>query len=173
MKTWLPLICILFISCVQNPEPNLGEQLAYVPIYADATVLNDIKMAATKPTVNAGKIYAYGNYLFQVEQFEGIHIINNTDPEKAYKIGFLKVPTCTEIAIKSSHLYTNNLNDLVVFNLADAAAPQLVKRVKNAFPQVNQLYPPVSNTLFECVDPTKGIVVRWEQKTIKTPACRR
>ncbi len=173
MRPFTYLMLLLLAGCVGDPDIRTGEVLAYVPVYASAETVGDIGMAPAKATTTAGKIYAYNNYLFQVEQAEGIHFIENANPAQARKIGFLKVPLCTEIAIKGGYLYTNHLDDLVVFNLANMAQPQLVKRLEGAFPQVAQTHPPFSNTYFECADPSKGIVVRWEQKLIKVPACRR
>lgn len=169
------LLFLFFTACVTDPDVrnNNAQIMGYVPVYASAEQLADIGMAPPKATAKAGKIYAYNQYLFQVEQTEGIHIIDNSNPATAQKIGFLKVPLCSEIAIRGGYLYTNHVDDLVVFNLADISQPQLVKRLEGAFPQIDQLHPPFSNTYFECADPTKGIVVRWEQKLMKVPDCRR
>ncbi|MDQ3847106.1 MAG: hypothetical protein M3342_24285 [Bacteroidota bacterium] len=173
MKRFIPLLLILAVGCVPDAMNRTEQLMSFVPVYASKQVVSDIAVQAPKPTSAAGKIYAYGAYLFQVEQYEGIHIIDNTNPRQAKKIAFLKVPLCTEIAIRNNHLYTNNLNDLLVFNLDNTTAPQLVKRLGGVFPAVNQTYPPQSGVYFECVDPAKGIVVRWEQKRISNPACRR
>jgi hypothetical protein len=172
MMRYCLLAMLVFTAC----DPDIrtyGEIMAYAPVYAAPDAVNVIGIAESRTTTNAGKIYAYNNYLFQVEQAEGIHIIDNTVPNEAHKIGFLKVPFCTEIAIRGGYLYTNHLDDLVVFNLNNIEAPQLVKRLEGAFPQVEQKYPPLNNVYFECPDPAKGIVVRWEQKLMKVPACRR
>jgi len=173
MKRYSYLLLLVLTACVTDPDIRTGETLAYVPVYAAPEAINDIGIAPAKTTTNAGKIYAYNNYLFQVEQAEGIHIIDNTNPAQARKIAFLKVPLCAEIAIRGGYLYTNNADDLVVFNLTSIETPQLVKRLEGAFPYINQEFPPYSNTFFECPDPAKGVVVRWEQKLIKVPACRR
>lgn len=173
MKRYGFLMLLAFTACVTDPDIQSGTVTAYVPVYATPDAVNDIGIAPVRNTTNAGKIYAYNDYLFQIEQAAGIHIIDNSVPERAKKIGFLKVPLCSEIAIRGGYLYTNHLDDLVVFNLANIAAPQLVKRLEGAFPQIDQKFPPFSNTYFECPDPTKGVVVRWEQKVIKVPACRR
>lgn len=173
MRRYSCFLLLLLAGCVGEPLPNTGEMLAYAPVYATQTQIDDIGITTPKPTTRAGKIYAYNQYLFQVEQAEGIHIIDNAAPREARKIGFLKVPFCTEIAIRGGYLYTNHVDDLVVFNLANIADPQVVKRLEGAFPQIDQKHPPFSNTYFECPDPKKGIVVRWEQKLMKMPACRR
>lgn len=168
-----PLLFFALAACtgsvVEGPDRTEG----YAPIYATVSPASTIAIEPAKPTSRAGKIYAYGSYAFQVEQYKGIHVIAHARSKEARKIAFLNVPLCTEIAIKENHLYTNNVNDLVVFNVKNPAQPQLVNRVKDAFPHISQDFPPVSNTFFECVNPSKGVVVGWEQKILHQPKCRR
>ncbi len=172
---YVSLLFILMSSCTRNNEniQNTATVNAYIPVYMQLTEVENIKVEAVTPTVKAGKIYAYGNYIYQNDQYKGYHIINNTNPANAQKVAFLKVPFSTEISIKGSFMYCNNVSDLVVFDISNPIAPVLVKRVKNAFPLIDQSYPPVSNTYFECIDKSKGIIVGWEQKTIPAPNCRR
>lgn len=173
-----PINCLLLLllpvlfACVQ--DRNRGNQtLGYVPVYLPAATSHQITSSAPIATKNAGKIYAYLNYLFQVEQGRGIHVIDNTSPQQASKVSFINIPGCSEIAIKANHLYTNNVNDLVVISLANVSSPTLVSRQANAFPQLENNYPPNTGVFFECVDPAKGIVIGWEQKTLTDPKCRR
>ncbi|MGZ5287276.1 MAG: hypothetical protein ACXWB9_08840 [Flavisolibacter sp.] len=170
---YLLIILVFSMAACEPVIIDQGSRMAYVPVYASAQDANAISVEPVKPTVKAGKIYAYNQYLFQVEQFEGIHIIDNSNPQQAHKLAFIKIPLCSELAIKSGFLYTNNLNDLVVFNLSNISAPQLVNRVVNAFPAISQEYPPFDNVYFECVDPSKGFVVGWDQKPVENPKCRR
>lgn len=172
MKRFAPLLLLLMAGCIQDNSTPATIR-GYAPVYASVSSVETIDVQAAKPTASAGKIYAYGNYAFQVDQYQGIHVIADAQSAQAHKIAFLKVPLCTEIAIKNDHLYTNNLNDLVVFNLNDPAQPKLVHRLKDAFPAIGQDYPPFNSVYFECPDPSKGIVIRWEEKEIKNPQCRR
>ena len=160
-------------SCSPPTNDLTGQSQAYVPIYEDLTGVTDIAVQPKKLTEQAGKIYAYGNYIFQNDLNTGIHIIDNTDKQNPVKIAFLKIPLSTEVAVKGSFLYTNNNTDLVVFDISTPANPRLVKRLSNVFPEVNQNYPPFTNVYFECPEKGKGIVVRWELKTIANPKCRR
>ena len=153
--------------------PFEGETDAFVPVYASAEHVNSIVIEPAKAVEQAGKIYVYGNYIFQNDQYKGIHIIDNSNRTAPRKLAYIRIPLSTEVAVKGNYLYTNNHDDIVVFDLSNINSPQLVKRVEDVFPLVNQQYPPVSNTYFECVDPSKGIVVRWELKRIKTPNCKR
>ena len=173
MKYFLLILVTGLASCDPAMVDPVNRQSAWAPVYATAQEASNIGIAASKPTENAGKIYAYQNYIFQVEQGKGIHIINNSNPQQAQKVAFLNLPTCTEIAIKSNFLYSNHLNDLVVFDLSSITSPQLVDRVENAFPQFSQDYPPFSGVFFECPDPAKGVVIGWEEKMVEQPKCRR
>ena len=164
----------LLAACNWTVEPlPANAPMGFVPVYAVPDSVNKIASTAARPTNKPGKIYAYTNYLFQVEEATGIHIIDNAVPKAAKKIAFLRVPLASELAIKDGYLYTNNVNDLVVFNLSNPAAPALVKRVPDAFPAISQKHPPFTNVFFECPDPAKGVVVGWEQKQIANLKCRR
>ena len=178
MRRLLPVPLLLLLGSCTNMTGN--DELpptttAFKPVYAAIKFDAPVAMQPAKPTVNAGKIYAYGNYAFQVDQYTGIHIVANSRTTQAKKIGFLQVPFCTEIAIKNDYLYTNHNNDIVVFDLSNPAAPQLVKRLEDAFPAISitQEHPPFSNVYFECPDPSKGMVVDWVQQAVDKPQCRR
>lgn len=169
----LLLATVLFFGCVRNP--NLDTLLsgeAFVPIYADTHNLRPIALEATRPVSNAGKIYVYGKYIFQNEQHEGIHIIDNSDPSNPVKKAFLYIPFNTEMAIRANYIYANSISDILVINLANPLEPQVVNRIKNAFPLISQDYPPEGG-IFQCPDPTKGIVVDWKRASVANANCRR
>ena len=167
------LIIVMGLLSCEPSRTEIGRQDGYAPVYASVQSATQLNMESSRPTINPGKIYAYNQYLFQVEQGKGIHIINNSNPQQAEKISFLNIPLCAELAIKSNFLYTNNLDDLVVFDISNILSPQLVSRLEDAFPNESQLYPPMANVYFECVDPSRGIVIGWERKMIDNPKCRR
>ncbi|MEO6639073.1 MAG: hypothetical protein ABIN25_12405 [Ginsengibacter sp.] len=165
---------IFFYSC--NPPGAYdvsGKVDAYVPVYTSLASIDQISVGPQQLTKNAGKIYAYGNFIFQNDVNAGVHIIDNTDKSSPKKIAFLNLPLNTEIAVKGNYLYANNYVDLVVFDITNPSNPTMVKRVKNVFPAENQDYPPNTNVYFECVDKSKGVVIRWEIKNIDAPNCRR
>lgn len=171
MKYFLLLSLIVIVSCErQNRETS--SVMGYAPVYTSAQS-RTISYSPAEPTKNAGKIYAYNSYVFQVEQGKGIHVIDNANPQQASKIGFINIAGCTELAIKSNYLYTNNVNDLVVISLASMTSPSVVNRQDAAFPAIDQTFPPFDNISFECPDPSKGLVIGWEQKMIDNPKCRR
>jgi hypothetical protein len=174
MRFILVFLVFAVASCtITDNEMGPQQIMGYAPVYATPTVYDSISVHPARTTVSAGKIYAFNSFIFQVDQQQGIHIVANGQSASAQKVAFLKIPFCTEVAVKGNFLYANNLNDLVVFDISTPSNPQMVKRIKDAFPAVTQSYPNVSGTFFECVDPSKGIVVGWERKTINSPKCRR
>jgi hypothetical protein len=172
------LISLCIISCERtdhfNHDPDEIRSQVWVPVYMPLNNnVTEVTIQDKQPTENAGKIYAYRNYILQNEQYKGFHIIDNSNPGDPQKVGFLKVPFSTEIAIKNNYLYTNSVSDLLVININNVMQPTLIKKIPNTFPLTNQEHPPISGVYFECVDKSKGIVVNWELKTNMKATCRR
>ena len=166
------LICaigILFLSACNQKYP--AEVQGYAPIYI--SLADKYKIEAVNATAysNPGKIYTYNNYTFQLDRGKGVHVINSADPSNPSKIKFIKVPGCTEISIKNNMLYTNNFEDLVTLNISDIENVTASARSKGVFPMSFENKPPVTNTYFECVDESKGIVIGWSQVTLTNPKC--
>ena len=149
-----------------------GQSQAYVPIYMPAIDKSDVSISSARTTEKSGKIYAFGNYIFQNDLNKGIHIIDNTDPLHPQKIAFLNIPYNTEYAVKGNYIYANNGNDLVVVDIRDVMHAAVVKRMEDAFPYVNQKFPPQPG-YFVCPDPEKGVVIDWELQTVKSANCKR
>lgn len=164
---------LLLYACTPPENDLSGKVDAYVPIYSSLSEIDQISVDPQKPTAEAGKIYAYGNYIFQNDLNTGIHIIDNSNHSSPVKIAFIKLPFSTEIAVKGNYLYSNNYVDLVVFDITNPTDPKLVKRVNNVFPPANQNYPPFLNIFFQCPDKSKGVIVKWELQNISIPKCRR
>jgi hypothetical protein len=169
---WLLVSSLILFSCDPKPAQFRPPDI-YVPVYSTPAAVKQYDVEPAKPTEQAGKIYAYQNYIFQNDLYTGIHIIDNKD-QNPVKVAFLNIPLNTDIAIKGNYLYANNYTDMVVFDITDPAHPQFVKRVSNVFPPAGQDYPPFKNVYFQCVDKSKGVVVRWEKNdSIPVPNCRR
>lgn len=164
------ILIFSMVACIKN---NNKEVLGYAPIYGSLLDMTDIKSEAPKPFVNAGKIYLYQNYTFQMDNGEGIHIINSANPSNPVKIGYIKVKGCSEISIKNNILYTDNHRDLVGINISNINAIQVQSRLEKVFPGVNQEVPPAEGIFFECADPAKGTVIGWTQKMLTNPKCKR
>lgn len=142
----LALLCIIiFSSCFKlfdrdyNSDPPYEPvRFAWKPIYSvDTSYIKVTYQNSSEPVKNAGKIYVYGNYIFQADLGAGIHVIDNSNPAEAKRIGFLEVRGCEEIAIKGSYLYTNNYYDLITIDISRPEQASVVSRTKNAFYAAN------------------------------------
>lgn len=170
--TALLLVWLLTDGCYpRDVDPPISNREGYVPVYRSLADARNIRVLAAQPLRQTGKIYIKDGFLFVVEPNQGIHVINNRDPEKPVSQAFISVPGVYDVAIKDSTLYANNTTDLVAFNVTDMSRIALVKRVANAFslPQ----YPPVTNTYFECADPARGVIVDWVKTQLTNPNCYR
>lgn len=168
------LLVFFFLACTRfNTWNKDTKSYGYVPIYANKNSVISIDILNPKTTVNPGKIYAYGNYIFQNDIGEGIHVIDNTNKQNPIKIKFIAIPYSNEIAMKDSILYSNNLTDLVVFDLSNPVNPKLINRVKNVFPEFSKKYPNEQDVYFECADTSKGVVVGWKKQTTINKTCYR
>jgi hypothetical protein len=167
----LPLLLIMAGCWKFNVKPKPGNDnfkvMGYKPIYSTDPALKQIASDTPRPVKNAGKIYAWQNYLLQCEVGEGIHIIDKSVPANARRVSFIRVIGANDISIKDGFLYTNSYKDVVVINISNINQPTEVKRIPNAFNVSGYLpEPPIKRVAYECVDLSKGVVTGWVQDSV-------
>jgi hypothetical protein len=162
----------LLTGCVPETETTTPtRQMGYRPVYASYEEIRKVETLSPQALIHPGKIYVKGNYLFVNDINQGIHVINNQNPASPQPVSFISIPGNVDIAVKDNVLYADNATDLVALDISDPNDVKLVKRIMNSFPYSK--FPPYSNVKFECVDPSKGVVVRWEQAELQDPKCFR
>jgi hypothetical protein len=160
-----------FVACHPQKAPSKIE--GFAPIYMSLSQIKNIETLAPQTTINAGKIYQYGNNLtFQADVRKGIHVIDCSNPSAPVKLKFISIPGASEIAIKNNMLITNNFTDLVSLDISNLNDIKVINRVTNVYNVSEGLLPDASNTFFECPDKSKGIVIGWEKKTLTDPKCK-
>ena len=106
---FIPLLLLSGFSVKDDYYPilmNRSDLLVSVQLTKSA-------MPLTKP----GKIYLYKNWIFLVENYKGIHLIDNSNPANPLRENFLKVPGCQDVAVHNGILYVDNSVDLVAVRL--------------------------------------------------------
>jgi hypothetical protein len=139
--------------------------MANVPVYLSREEFRSaIKVETTRPLKSPGKICLYGNYLFINEIYEGIHVIDNTDPSAPRNVAFIEIKGNIDLAAKDGILYADNLVDLLMFDISNPATPTLKSREEGVFegvlPATNNEYP-VSK-----IDTTGKVIVGWTQERV-------
>lgn len=167
----LPIFIFLNCDKPQDKEDHIVEGLR--PVYIS---LENIVFAESQPAQNfgtLGKIVSLEDFIFINEQFEGVHVIDNSNPQAPTKLHFWKIPGNVNFTLKDNYLYADNTRDLLTIDISDPAEIKLVNRIENIHPEFDISLPDDYSGFFECVDPDKGIVTTWEETTLTNPKCRR
>ncbi|MEP7232960.1 MAG: hypothetical protein ABI691_22060 [Ginsengibacter sp.] len=175
MKYMMLLFLSLFlISCWKpygggyNAQPQQkvwGSKPVYTAEHEAKQILYD---PHKNPLIQAGNIYAFGKYIFQVDVGRGIHVIDNTTPSASDRIGFITVKGCEQISIRGTYLYTNSYADLVTLDISNPLNMREVNRVSNAFPEFQYNYPlvqPEESGYYECPR-YDSVVVGWVKDSV-------
>ena len=156
-------------SCIEEIEDDgtAPDNIDYVPVLMEKSELKEsIAYKSARKLENPGKIYIMGNYIFLNEKYEGVHIINNENPDDFQKAGFIKIPGCIDIALKDSTLYADNSVDLVAIDISDTPDITVTKRIEGVFPEP---LPPNSNSLPSAFQPENRpentVIVKWIKNT--------
>lgn len=180
------LAVILFTSCnwrtnkpYIDPVDYSKKVMGWKPAYAADTSIKKLKFYNTaRPIVAAGKIYVFGNTIFQNDIGKGIHLIDNASPSNAKRVAFIELAGNTDISIKGNYLYANNFNDMVVIDITNISAPVEVKRFKGVFNTFDSQRPynwqaPPDTGYYDCPRYfNDSIIVTWVKDSVY-PYCRR
>ena len=145
LHSFYPFFLLVLIALFTSCEREAAEEDFYnvaVPIVKPITEFRAmVKISEPRAITQAGKIYAYGNYVFINDDYKGVHIVDNTDPRNPVKLKFLEIPQNTDIAIKDDMLFANSAMDMVVFDVSDMNNIKQGERIENVFPNHNSRIP--------------------------------
>ena len=74
---------------------------------------------------------SYGDYIFINDKYEGIHVIDNSNPNQPVKVAFIQIPGNVDISVKDNFLYADSLMDLVILDISDLDNITIVNRLEN------------------------------------------
>ena len=163
MKTIQNIIglVILLLSVWACKDEYTEEFTANAPVYLTYEELRSaVKVTESRTLEVPGKIYFKDNLLFVNEVFEGVHILDMTNPANPENLGFIEIPGNVDIAIKNNTLYADSYIDLVAIDISDIDNPKEVNRVEDVFPYTLPKYD--ENYRLADIDEEKGVVIDWE-----------
>ncbi|WP_424987786.1 LVIVD repeat-containing protein [Flagellimonas alvinocaridis] len=161
------LTLLFFVAC-DDDESN-GEYAEYLVarpiVMSQAEFAASVDIIAPRPIDESGKIYTYKDYIFVNDKHQGIHVINNANPQQPVKIGFIKIPGNVDISIKDDFLYADSLMDLVVLDISDINNIKQVNRLENVL--YSNVFWPMEADIFEYedYDYQTEILIGWETIT--------
>ena len=164
------LLCAFSISSCED-EDVIVEGMA--PVYISSTDFTKVFRTDTIPFSDLGNIVLAGKFLFINEKYEGIHVIDNTDPFKPQKVHFWKIPGNLEFIVNGKILYADNSVHLLVIDITDFNNIKVVNYVKDFYinSPVKEPRPDGYKGMFTCVDKSNGIHVGWEKRLLVNPLC--
>ena len=168
MKKTIPILIILLMfslsSCFDNF--NNPEYSEYKPVLMKRDVLEQsISFQGPRQLCRTGKMYFKDNFIYINEKYEGVHVIDNSNPAIPVSLGFIVIPGSVDMAMKNNILYVDNAVDLVSLDLSgDLDNIQLTKRIREIFPEDT---PPDGLTMrpeFQKGSrPENTIIIGWEK----------
>ncbi len=165
-KNIIILIALFLLIGYSCEDKHVRIFVANSPIYMSYDNLaTAIKQLDSKPLKNPGKLYFKDDYIFIIEELEGIHIIDNSNPSNPVNKTFIEVPGVADMAISGTHLYVDSYVDLVSLDISNLEAISETNRVKKVFPYI--LPPYDENYPLAQIDEEKGVVVGWEIKSVR------
>lgn len=173
MKYLIWILPFFLFSCGGDETQNDFEVIGMKPIYLQGEAWDAISVQEAQPIKDLGKIFYKDNYLYVNEVNKGIHVIDNSDPANPNPVKFIKIWGNRDIAIKGNILYVDNLTDLVAIDISDLDNIVVTKRITNLYNDEQFAFPENHLGFFECVDPSSGTVIGWEETQLLNPECRR
>src|SRR5690606_35622424 len=91
----------MFLSCDNDRDEDYAEYLIARPMLMDKSEFaTSVTIIAPRPIEESGKVYTYGDYIFINDKYQGVHIIDNSNPSQPVRTGFIKIPGNVDISVK-------------------------------------------------------------------------
>jgi len=166
MKKYILLfvsLTTLILSCDDDGNGGRFEDVVVArPItMTNAEFANSVDVIAPAPIGESGKIYAYQDYIFVNDKYQGVHVVDNTHPESPQTISFIKIPGNMDISVKDDFLYADSLTDLIVLDISDINNIEVVNRLKGVL-ENNVVWPAADVYEWEGIDDESEVLVGWE-----------
>jgi hypothetical protein len=161
-KVLLILFVVLVWSCKTDDTQYQTFNVAKPITVSKAEFRASVAVQSAQPIHHAGKIYAYDNYIFINDKFEGVHVIDNTNPSSPQAIAYLKIPGNEDISIKNNYLYADSAIDLVVFDISDIHNIEPIERLEDVFSIYDYQFPEGFDYVdFDTYSETTDVIVGW------------
>ncbi|MEW2921315.1 hypothetical protein AB1A65_07590 [Muricauda sp. ANG21] len=169
MKTKILFLLSLTVLFSCDKDDSNGEYADYLVarplVISKAEFATSVDVVAPRPVNESGKVYTYQDYIFINDMYQGIHVIDNSNPSQPVKIAFITIPGNVDISVKDDYLYADSLMDLVVIDISDLNNIALVNRLENVL--YGNVFFPFEADLVEDTnfDYESEMIIGWETTT--------
>lgn len=164
------LLPLLFLAACNQVDPGFYDGPGKRPVYAAPSALENIRNLPPQTIEQSGTIFLKDTLFFMLERGRGIHVFNIKDSASIRALTFLEIPAIGDFTISGNRLYADSWRDLLTIDISNLYNIQLLDRQRGVFSPA--LFPPQYDGFFECVDESKGAVVRWEDAELIDALCR-
>lgn len=145
---------VMLQSCVKDNCERTITYTVFNPVYkTEAELHAEIVLEAAQALEKPGKIYYYDPYILVNERREGIHVIDNSNPEAPQNVAFIKIPGNIDMAVKGNTLYADHNLDVIAIDISDINNISVLHRTQDVFPDFGE-------------HPTLGKIVYYEEEVI-------
>lgn len=162
-------IIVLFVfatifSCDTDDSDYEFVMVATPELMSKSEFRKSVAVSSAKDIQEAGKIYVYNDYIF-VNDLQGIHIIDNTNPRFPEKIKFITIPGNEDISVKDNYLFADSATDLLVFDISNINMIKEIERLEDVF-SVYDIQIPIEaeTTDYGKYNYEEDIIVGWTVK---------
>lgn len=171
----LPLFLSLFTcgrDIVENPVQE-GVVQGLQPIYAQVSA-ETIFSSEPRSVGLLQSFSVFKEYILVTERDQGIHVLDNSNPEDPVAIYFWNIPGIRNFTVANNNLLVPIGSRLVTIDVSDIDNIFLRSIQEDFFEDADtNLFPEDYRGSFECVDLAKGVVVDWEVVELTNPKCWR
>jgi hypothetical protein len=159
MKVKIFALAALFAAvvssgCFRDECTSEQSYTRFDPVYKPfSEIRTDLVVESARSLNKPGKMFSLGQYLFINELMEGIHVIDNSDPENPKNLAFWKITGNVDMAVHNGYLYADQYVDLLTLDISDLANPKVVCRSQNAF------------NVYD-IDPVQGLIVDYKETQV-------
>lgn len=141
MKIYTPLlfltIALLTLSnCTKDEGDITVTYQEATAVYGDLQAIRAEPInESTRPVVDPGKIFVGENFILIGEEQEGIHVIDNTNPQSPTAINFINIPGNREYFVRGNKIYAESNYDVLKIDISDLTNAKLDSRAEYVFQQ--------------------------------------
>jgi hypothetical protein len=128
------LVMLSLVSCSDECETTVTYNVQEPILLSRSELAKVIKSEPAQDLKTTGKIYAKDQYVFVNELYQGIHVIDNSNPAAPKNISFISIPGNVDMAIRGNILFADAGPDLLTIDITNPVQAEVKSHTYNIFP---------------------------------------